>query len=44
MGARVVGVSLEPPTDPNLYQQARVAEDMVGLLADIRDLNKIKNL
>jgi len=44
MGSQVVGVSLEPPTNPSLYKQARVAEDMVSLRADIRDLDKIKEI
>jgi len=44
MGAQVIGVSLEPPTNPSLYQQARVAEGMDSLRADIRDLDKIKNI
>ncbi len=38
MGARVVGFSLAPPTDPNLFEVARVAEGMVSIIADIRDL------
>lgn len=37
MGADVTGVSLDPPTRPSLYEQARVAEGMRSLRADIRD-------
>jgi len=43
-GAKVIGVSLDPPTKPSLYEQARIAEDMVSLRTDIRDLNKIKEI
>ena len=42
MGANVVGVSLDPPTKPCLYEQARIADEMDDLRADIRDLNNIK--
>ena len=44
MGAKVIGVSLDPPTSPSLYEQARVAEGMDSLRADIRDLNQIKDI
>ncbi|MBC8212896.1 MAG: CDP-glucose 4,6-dehydratase [Gammaproteobacteria bacterium] len=41
-GAEVVGVSLDPPTTPSLYQQAQVADGMISLRADIRDLESMK--
>jgi CDP-glucose 4,6-dehydratase len=44
MGALVTGVALDPPTEPSLYQQAGVAKEMDSLRADIRDLDKIKNI
>ena len=44
MGAQVVGVSLDPPTSPSLYDQANVAQKMLSLRADIRDLDKIKDI
>jgi len=44
MGAQVTGVSLDPPTDPSLYHQANVAEEMDSRRADIRDLDTIKLL
>lgn len=43
-GANVVGVSLDPPTSPSLYEQAQVAEGMTSLRQDIRDLEKIKSI
>ena len=42
LDADVVGVSLDPPTTPSLYQQAKVAEGMVSLRADIRNLEEMK--
>jgi CDP-glucose 4,6-dehydratase len=44
MGAQVVGVSLEPPTKTNLYEQAHVADGMVSLREDIRNLDRMKAL
>lgn len=44
MGSNVIGVSLEPPTSPSIYEQARVAENMDSLRADIRDLDAIKEI
>lgn len=44
IGAQVIGASLDPPTKPSLYEQARVAEEMLSLCVDIRDLNKIKDI
>lgn len=37
MGANVHGLSLAPPTDPNLFSIADVARDMVSTIGDIRD-------
>lgn len=42
--ANVVGVSLDPPTTPNLYEQAKVAGGMVSLRGDIRDLDRMKSI
>lgn len=44
LGANVVGVSLEPPTTPNLYEQAEVANGMISLREDIRNLDKVKSI
>jgi CDP-glucose 4,6-dehydratase len=42
MGAHVHGYALAPPTNPNLFDTARVAEGMAGsTLADIRDLDAV---
>ena len=36
-GSHLVGYALEPPTSPNLFDQARLEQHMVSLRADIRD-------
>lgn len=38
LGASVTGYSLEPPTSPNLFEQAAVGQTMRTVLADVRDL------
>lgn len=40
--ADVVGISLDPPTTPSLYEQAQVADGMASLREDIRNLDKMK--
>lgn len=37
MGARVTGYSLEPPSDPNMFEIARVADGMQSIRGDVRD-------
>ncbi len=44
MKANVAGVSLKPPTNPNLFIQANVAERMLCFEADIRHGNKLKEI
>lgn len=38
MGAHVVGYALAPPTEPSLFEEARVSEGMTSVISDIRDL------
>jgi len=38
LGAKVTGYALEAPTTPSLFAQARVADCMTSLHADVRDL------
>ncbi len=42
LGAEVHGFALEPPTTPNLFGVAHVAQGMVGTLGDIRDAAVVK--
>ncbi len=37
LGARVTGFSLDVPTQPSLYELARVGEDMQSITGDVRD-------
>ena len=41
--ARVAGYALDPPTDPSLYQLARVDELVDSTVGDIRDIEALSN-
>jgi CDP-glucose 4,6-dehydratase len=41
LGARVIGYSLPPSTQPNLFDAARVAEGMRSVTGDVRNLNDV---
>lgn len=41
LDAEVIGFSLAPPTTPNLFTRALVAESMVSIIADIRDYDAL---
>lgn len=38
LGAELTGYALKPPTNPSLFEEARVAQGMISLEGDIRDL------
>ncbi|MBF0382829.1 MAG: CDP-glucose 4,6-dehydratase [Magnetococcales bacterium] len=38
-GAKVVGYSLDPPSHPNLYESARVADILTSVKGDLNDLD-----
>jgi len=42
LGANVTGYALEPPTQPSLFEQARVANSVRSILADVRDFRRLK--
>lgn len=42
LGAQVVGYALKPPTEPSLFDVARVADGMVSLEGDVRDLDGLR--
>ena len=44
MGARVVGVSLPPPTEPSLFDQLGLASRLEHHLQDIRDLEGLRRI
>ncbi len=41
-GAVVTGYSLEPPTDPSLFEIAKIGEKINSIIGDIRDHNSLK--
>ena len=41
MGANVKGYSLNPPTSPSLFDEARIAELLDHEIGDIRDREKL---
>lgn len=43
LGARVTGYALEPPTQPNLFEQAKLAGSVRSICADIRDFQRLRN-
>lgn len=40
-GAKVVGYSLNPPTEPSLFEAAGIEKSIVSVIGDIRDLAKL---
>jgi CDP-glucose 4,6-dehydratase len=43
-GAEVIGVSLDPPTSPSLYEKANVSDGIKSLRQDIRNLEEVKKI
>jgi len=43
LGAKATGYALEPPTDPSLFLQAKVAEKIHSISGDIRDFSQLKS-
>ncbi len=43
-GAEVMGYSLKPPTNPNLYEISGVEKYIKSVIGDIRDLNKLMDI
>jgi CDP-glucose 4,6-dehydratase len=41
MGAELTGYALQPPTQPNLFEKARVDAGMMSIIGDIRDGAKL---
>ena len=41
-GAEVTGYSLEPPTNPSIFEQTNTASQMNSIIGDIRDGSKLK--
>lgn len=43
LGADVTGYALDPPTEPSLFQQARVSAAIRSIRGDIRDFSNLKS-
>ena len=43
-GAKVIGYSLEPQTQPNLFKMAMVEDSMISIIGDIRDYLHLKKV
>ncbi len=43
-GAAVTGLSLEPPTEPSLFETAGTGNDMESYICDIRDYEKLSGI
>jgi len=44
LGANVTGYALEPPTEPSLFEQAKVAASLHSVRGDIRDFERLKEV
>jgi CDP-glucose 4,6-dehydratase len=44
LGAQVMGYSLPAPTQPSLFESARISESIQGVIADIRDLQRLTSV
>jgi len=42
LGASVTGFALAPPTDPNLFETARIGDGIDSIIGDIRDLAAVQ--
>src|SRR5882724_465842 len=43
LGADVAGYALDPPTNPNLFEQAGVGAGVRSIRADVRDFERLKS-
>ena len=41
-GANVVGYSIDPPTNPSLFELSGIKNQITSYIADIRDLDKLR--
>lgn len=43
-GAKVIGYALNPPTEPSLFNLSNIEKDMISIIGDIRDYEKLKEV
>jgi len=41
LGAKIIGYSLSPPTNPNLYDIINLQNNIQSIIADVRDINRL---
>ncbi|KAA0257627.1 CDP-glucose 4,6-dehydratase [Deferribacter autotrophicus] len=44
LGAKVIGYSLEPPTKPSLFETLQLEKEIIHIIGDIRDEEKLKKV
>ncbi len=44
LGAEVTGYSLNPPTEPSLFNIANISNDVKSIIGDIRDMDKLQEV
>ena len=44
LGANVIGYSLEPPTQPNLFEALGLDKKLIHIIGDVRDENKLSSI
>lgn len=44
LGAKVVGYSLEPPTEPSMFKICSLSEKVTSIYGDIRDYSRLSNI
>ena len=42
--AKVIGYSLNPPTEPNLFSLANISDNIIHIVGDIRDFSKLHEI
>jgi len=43
-GAKVIGYSLDAPTNPNLFSLSKIESGMISIIGDVRDYNHLKKV
>ena len=43
-GAKIIGYSLEAPTNPNLFALSKVEKDIISIIGDVRDYEHLKSV
>lgn len=44
LDANIIGYSLSPPSEPNLFEAANVEEGMTSIIGDVRDIENLKTV